>query len=157
MAVRDVENLMDQVKDAMIANLPAKLIEINTEKGDSLLEPFVPASYFVNKPPNVQAMPHYNVSFVQYIKSMEPKANNSQNAITVNIAVNANIATTGQCNDDIIGWRYQRALLEVYESNIANDLRNTTSDLVSTDIFELDGNKGLIYIIPQIVFDVVIC
>lgn len=154
--IRDVEDLMNEVRDIMVANLETEFNAINAEKGDSKLIDFNSDAYFLYKLQSVESVSTFEVSFYQFITEQTLILNNQQNAINVGIGINVIVPDKSECKTNITALRYQRAVMQVFEKHIA-PIKSSISDLSSIAIIESEDGTGGLYTIAQTIFDIAIC
>jgi len=115
---RDIETVMNEIADIMKANLQAKITEINTEKGDTLLSNFVAEAYFLW---DSSSIPKYEVAFLQYMDSVATVQAEKQGALAINYRIS--IAVMFRDAKDAFfalrDTRYARVVREIIQEKIA--------------------------------------
>jgi nicotinate-nucleotide pyrophosphorylase len=110
----DIEAFVDQVISTMQDDLPGKVTEINTEKGDELLINIPNESYYGNIMLQV-----LNVNqFIYYqVVDIETNTNGGLTAIAVTLQVSVVFIDSSDVNTTKKALRYSRALREVIQEN----------------------------------------
>jgi hypothetical protein len=130
----DIESLLRDIATFIAANLPAKLTAITTEKGDSLtLEAPASGAYFLQNLEKEAA--NYDPILVYGIEDIEPGGGTGPGtALPLKLFVMLALHDVG--NDPNVVYRllrYQRALMDIFESNwasVGNSVKFRVSGLV---------------------------
>ncbi len=158
MAIFDIEDIMDDVKALMVANLQAKFTEINTEKGDSLLIDFTSDAYKLYRLPTVEGLGFYPVEFFQYLESGFNIVQELQEqvALSVPITIDVIVCDKFDCNSDRVALRYQRAIREVFSLNIARE-KYTEVKFTKAEVISGTSQEGKLYTIASVTFEITVC
>lgn len=136
----DIETFVNEVIGMVQDNLPAKIAEINLEKGDSALEVIPNGDYFDSI---MQQVLNVN-EFIYYpIVSIETVANGATTSLTVTLQISA-IFNNRNCDNTMQKvLRYSRALREVVQGDFklsGSASRLKVTEFAPQDIILNDGS-----------------
>ncbi len=116
MARHDFESILDSVKSIVSVNLNAKLTELATEKGDSIVTPPVDSNaYFLQSLDESAA--NFDPFIAYGITDIESTSIGPQTAEKIMMSVVIVLSDNGRNDMNRIMFRYSRALKEIFEEN----------------------------------------
>lgn len=132
--VRDSEDLLLTTRDLLKDNINTFVTKINTEKGDTLLDPFTDDEFFFffrNKP---------NLKKMIYIFNGDVNINSNRGGLAQISDIFCWIVINQQLNDDSFfkSLRYMRAIQDTLNSRILMDIENTSGDITLEQIAPFD-------------------
>lgn len=149
---RDIEVVMQEIRDTMVSKLPDAITAMNTEKGDTLLPTFDTESYFLYRLGSVDLMPNYLVSFLQHFESTDVVSITSSTAINYRVAINVVIRITNDGLSDIRLTRYMRILRDIIDKHVTPCYSG--SRIENVDYIQGDDSQKNLYLIGQFIIGV---
>ncbi len=154
MTIRDIETIMDDIKQVITGSIQSVITSINTEKGDTLIPTFDPDSYLMHDISHYSILPPYSVFHLQTIhNATDIKPNEETNGLEYRIELASFISQQLNADNDYrIGLRYQRVLYELYSQYIAPHTRGT--ELLGNTITSLADDRNKAYTFSSLTFKV---
>ncbi|KKN72952.1 hypothetical protein LCGC14_0405060 [marine sediment metagenome] len=132
--IRDSEDLLLTTRDLLKDHINTFITKINTEKGDTLLDPFSDNEFFFffRGKPNLKKM--------IYIFNGDVNINSNRGGLAQISDIFCWIVINQQLNDDSFfkSLRYMRAIQDTLNSRILMDIENTSSDITLEQIAPFD-------------------
>jgi hypothetical protein len=156
--IKDTEDLLLKIRSILIAGINARITCLNTEKGDSLLDPFSPDEFFFffrNKP-NLK-------KFINIYSGDTPLSSNKGGLVQTNDIFIMNYQVE-QLNDESFfkSLRYMRAIYETLNRAIFNEIDNSSTDFILEQIapFDLPEQDNFPYCVVsgvKLSIDILLC
>jgi hypothetical protein len=149
---------MKLIRDKMVANLQAKITEINDEKGDTLINDFNSRQYFLPDGVGPEIIPNFKVSYFQFnpAEFIGVITNDSIFTATDNeIQIDAIIAHSTRCDNYFKGVRVQRAIKEVLQEQIFVIFPNSV--IMELPIAHLQDDSSNLYTRVSVRFKITLC
>lgn len=150
----DIEDIMTDIESIMKTNIPVYVTNLNSEKGDNLLQgnnAFLEEAYYTwyltDRPP-------YRIAFLQSLVG-DPKVQDSRGGetLTYTIGIYSIIRDTNDASEmPKIKMRYNRILRQIVKRKIATKYPDTTS--VRDKSYFAETQDGAIYEFSGIEFTV---
>lgn len=118
MAKFDLEMFYDDVRATLVANLPAKIAEINAEKNDAIALALIPEEAYFFQQLEHNRLANHTVNLLYGEDDVNSTSQGPGTVSTVSVSVVVIVADSGQeANLAARMLRYRRCLLEIFQKN----------------------------------------